>query len=99
MVFWVNAFRYCSRAVPRPCCCMKTVDHHLKCVYISYAAVLCLFLGLLSSSYGRFGIDSTMADVLFGLSFAVLMVGGFGVTVYLACQISYGNNEESKLTN
>ena len=78
---------------------MQTLASQLRCQYISFAAFSCLFLGLLSFSYGRFGIDSTMADVLFGLSFAVLMVGGFGVTVYLACQISYGNNEESKLTN
>ena len=87
MEIWVNAFRYCSHATPKPCCCMQTLDHHLKCAYISSAAVLCLFLGLLSFSLGEFDIDRTIADVLFGLSFAVLMVGAISVSVYLACQI------------
>ena len=87
MVFWVNAFRYGSRSAPNPCCCMKTLDGHLRCVIISFAAVLCLFLGLLSFSVRRFDIDDTIADALFGLSFAVLIVGAVSVSIYLVYQI------------
>ena len=87
MVIWVNAFRYCSHAIPKPCCCMQTLDQHLKCANISSATVLCLFLGLLSFSLGEFDIDRTIAEVLLGLSFAVLMVGAISVSIYLSCQI------------
>ena len=91
MVFWVDAFYCCSYGDPEPCCCcMRTLFGHLRCVYIYCATVLCLCLGLLSFSYGRFGIDSTMADVLFGLSIATWVVGAMGVSIYLSCQISCG---------
>ena len=87
MVFWLNAFRCCSRAAPKPCCCMRTLDGHLRCVYISYAVILYLFLGGLSFSLGGFGIDNTIAVVLLNLSFVVLIIGATSVTIYLYCQI------------
>ena len=88
MAFWVNAFFYCAGATVEPCCCMRTLDDHLRCAHISSAVTICLFLGGLSFSLGGFDIDRTISTVFLGLSIATWIVGGVGVGVYLICQIN-----------